>query len=221
MKIKRLVLFTSQIQKQEDFYTNQLGFSLRHSENDELCYRVGNTELIFRYKAKSKPYHFAFNIPSNSIDKALRWLKGITTILTDEGNEIQNFDSWKAKAVYCYDADKNIIEFIARERISVNSKDTFSADSVLSVSEIGVVSEDNLKITNYLQDNYSLPLFAGTKEVFAALGDDNGLFISMDKTKRNWFPTGEEAFCSDFEIEFIADDQLFSLDYSNGNLIQK
>lgn len=218
MRIKKLILQSPNIESQFQFYANKLGFTLAKRTSNSIHYQMGKTEFIFEEKEAAKPYHFAFNIPSNNINEALIWLKRRVKILTSDGGEIQNFETWNVKAIYCYDADGNIIEFISRDEIGEEMSGSFSAESIVSVSEIGIVSENNIEVSNYLTDSFSLPLFKGTKEVLTAIGDNHGLFICMDKTKRDWFPISEEAFCSDFKVEFMEMDKLIHLSYQNRQL---
>lgn len=90
----------------------------------------------------------------------------------------------------------------------------------MSVSEIAIIFNNNKKVFEYLLSEYNLNVFSGSKDVLEAIGDDEGLFICMNKTKRKWFPTGEETFCSGFEVEFEEDELFFLLKYKEENLIR-
>ena len=72
----------------------------------ECTFLTGDSLLTFRVDKKSTPYHFAFNIPSNKEKEALVWLKHRAGILSSDGEEIVDFKSWNAKAIYFYDTDK-------------------------------------------------------------------------------------------------------------------
>ena len=116
MKIKELVLFTGNIDKQRDFYSGTLELKeIKSVSCDEVSYKIGDSVLKFIQKNQATPYHFAINIYSNKEQEALLWLKERVLILKDGEYEIQNFESWNAKAIYFYDEDKNIVEFIARK----------------------------------------------------------------------------------------------------------
>ena len=220
MKIKKLKLFSSNIAEQAKFYSDVLGFNILKKEEQSVVFDCGQTELTFEYQEAATPCHFAFNVPSNQINESLVWLKQRVEVITHEGNEIQDFDFWKAKAIYFYDTDKNIVELIARKDLNSPSSAEFTVHSILSVSEIAIVSENNEKMYDHLLSTYGLTVFSGNKEVFTAIGDDEGLFICMDKTKRKWFPTGEDAFCSGFEVEFEGPTEKLTLKYDNEKLIR-
>ena len=125
MKIKEVILFTNNIQNQKRFYKSVLGFEQLLDSSDKISFKAGESVLSFKFSEKAKPYHMAFNIPSNAINDALIWLQKRIEVLDCEGEKIADFSSWKAKAIYFYDADKNIMEFIARERINIESDFAF------------------------------------------------------------------------------------------------
>ena len=80
----------------------------------------------------------------------MNWLKQRVEILRDGNYEIQNFDSWNARAIYFYDEDKNIVEFIARKNLKNENQGEFDSDSLLEISEIGVSVNDINPIYNSL-----------------------------------------------------------------------
>ena len=213
MKIKEVILFTRNIQNQKKFYKTILGFELLEDAPDIISIKLGESILTFQFKEDAKPTHFAFNIPSNAIYDALIWLRKRTEVLDYEGEKIAEFINWKAKAIYFYDADKNIVELIARERINTESDIAFTANSVLSISEMGLVTEDIEGIFNDINRIKHIQVFDGDFKRFCALGDDFGLFIVIDKTKKKWNPMYDEAYTSEF---IIKGDYNFS--YLNGKI---
>ena len=213
MKIKEVILFTRSIQNQKKFYKTILGFELLEDAPEEISIKVGESKLTFKFKEDAKPTHFAFNIPSNAIYDAFIWLRKRTEVLDYEGEKIAEFINWKAKAIYFYDADKNIVELIARERINKESDVAFTAYSVLSISEMGIVTEDIEGIYNDINHIKPIYVFDGDFNRFCAMGDDFGLFIVIDKTKKKWNPMDDEAYTSDF---IIKGDYNFS--YLNGKI---
>ena len=199
MKIKKLTLFTSQLSKQIHFYNKIMGFAILNQGEDFVELSTGDAVLRFEEVNKSTPYHFAFNIPSNQIKVAAEWLKERRRILKDEGLEIVFFDFWDARAVYFYDMDNNIVEFIAREKMNIESDEKFSAQSVLGISEIGVPVKDIRPIFEHLNEKLSLNMHSGSVERFCAVGEESGLFIIIDKTKKkSWFPTNDTPISSNF-----------------------
>lgn len=140
MKIEEITLFTNQIEKQKLFYQEVVDFDLVFDSEEKITFKTGKSLLSFEYKETVNSAHFAFNIPSNKIDEALLWLQKRVAILPDGENLISNFESWNAKAIYFYDADKNIVEFIARKDLNQNSVEQFTAKEIISISEIAMVT---------------------------------------------------------------------------------
>lgn len=215
MKINRLILYTAQLEEQTNFYKDVLGFKLTEKTADHSSFKVGSSILSFYFRESSTPYHFAFNIPSNQINEALAWLKKRVEILKDEdkGNEIQNFDFWNAKAVYFYDKDQNIVEFIARKNLAIESNTPFRAESLLCISEIGVAVNNIERTYHHLNQVKKLPIYSGDLDVFCAAGDENGLFIIVNKEKKKWFPTDDVAHSSYFRVEGD-----YNIEFTNGKI---
>ncbi|MBJ6368112.1 VOC family protein [Snuella sedimenti] len=201
MLIKEITLFTNNILRQKEFYRHILDFELVFDSADKIAFNSGDSVLSFQYKEAVKPSHLAFNIPSNKIEGALQWLQRRVEILPDGDNLIIDFKNWNAKAIYFYDADKNIMEFIARKDLGLNSRVNFSSASVLSISEIGIATTNIEAIYNQINAIKAIPVFDGNFQRFCAVGNDMGLFILINKTAKKWFPTREEAFTSEFIIK--------------------
>lgn len=203
MQIKELKIYSSDLKAQKEFYTNLLGLKLVEEEINLISIQIGTTLLKIQYKAETTPYHFAINIPANKDFEALVWLKSKVTILKDGVNEIQDFDFWNAKAVYFYDADRNIVELIARKNLQNSSDEIFDVNSFLNISEIGIPTFDIEREFKVLNNHTGIEVFDGGFERFCAIGDEHGLFICINKKEKDWYPTNEKAYSSDFEIQFI------------------
>ena len=201
MKIKEIILFTNNIQKQKQFYKTVLEFEQIEDSLEKITFKVGESLLTFQYKENVRPSHLAFNIPSNAIYDALIWLRNRTEVLDCDGEKIADFSNWKAKAIYFYDADLNIMEFIARERIDIESDFAFTPRTILSISEMAIATTDLETVYKAINTIKPIPIFDGDFTRFCALGNDDGLFILIDKNKKKWFPTMEEAFTSEFIIK--------------------
>ena len=117
MDILQLKLFTSNLNAQRQFYSETLGLTLTSTSETHFSLSIGLTTLTFEENTNSTPYHFAINIPSNKLNEALNWLKKRINVLSYEGVEIHRFEDWNANAIYFYDADKNIVEFIGRHNL--------------------------------------------------------------------------------------------------------
>lgn len=201
MKIKEVILFTNNIQKQKQFYKTVLEFEQIEDVLDKISFKLGESVLTFQYKENVNPSHLAFNIPSNAIFDALIWLRNRAEVLDCDGEKIANFSNWKAKAIYFYDSDKNIIEFISRERIEIESDFAFSHQTILSISEIAIATNNIETIYKSINNIRPISIFDGDLTRFCALGNDEGLFVIIDKNKKKWYPTMEEAFTSEFIIK--------------------
>lgn len=220
MKINQLEIFTPNLAAQINFYTQNLGLDIIEQNDNFATFKVGYSKLKITYRANFSPYHFAINIPSNQAEKALNWLKNKVEILKDEGSEIQYFDFWEANAIYFYDADNNIVEFIARKRLNQISNQPFDKNSLIAISEIGIPTADISRVHKILNEATNIPIYSGSLERFCAIGDDNGLFIVINKMlKKEWFPTNDQPFSADFNIKFIEQDKIFILEYFKDKLI--
>ncbi|CAM1358586.1 VOC family protein [Tenacibaculum xiamenense] len=218
MKIKRLQIYCSNLNNQITFYTQKIGLTLVEKSNHKAIIQIGNSELTLVKSDKFKPYHFAFNIPSNKEIEALEWLKTRVKILKDGNAEIQDFQSWNAKAIYFYDQDHNIVELIARKNLNNQSTDSFSGDSIFEISEIGLPVNNIESIYKDIHKTTGMAIYSGGLERFCAIGDENGLFICINKQIKDWYPTGDKAYSSSFEIEFIEQDNFFKMVFNNGKI---
>ncbi len=202
MTFYRLELFTDKLEDQKIFYTQLLGFSLIRENNRSFTIQAGTTELTFLYTPKPTIYHFAFNIPPNQMYQALAWLKELVNIITFEAKDVQDFPNWNAEAIYFYDTGGNIVEFIARKNLKITDERVFSAQSVLNVSEIGM-PVDNVAETAILLDQYfGVKKYSGNLQDFGAFGDEEGLFIIVNKATKKWFPTEMPAKPAAFNLIF-------------------
>ncbi|CAL2105592.1 Glyoxalase [Tenacibaculum sp. 190524A02b] len=218
MKIKKLKIHTQNFTAQIDFYTNVLNIPIAYKTETEVCFKIGNTDFILEKHYQSYPYHFAITIPANKEKEALTWLKERVSILTFEQQEIQDFKNWKAKAMYFYDKDKNIVEFIARKNLNNDSDQPFQSDSLVEISEIGLPVTTIQETYQTLSETVPLAIYDGNFERFCAIGDENGLFICIDKNAKDWFPTNDKAYSAPFEIDFTESNNQYHLSFTNGQV---
>ncbi|MGK0364019.1 MAG: catechol-2,3-dioxygenase [Saprospiraceae bacterium] len=218
MRIRKLKIFTSDLSAQKVFYKDTLGLVVVNETIDLISLRIGESILTIEQRDEATPYHFAINIPANQEHEALSWLKTKVEIVRDGKNEIQDFDFWNAKAIYFYDADNNIVEFIARKNLDNSSKAPFNQNSLLEISEIGIPTiniEEKFKILN---EALGLKIFSGSFESFCAIGGEMGLFICINKDKKDWYPKNDKAFSSDFSALFAAKSMKYSIDFYQDKL---
>lgn len=220
MNILELTIYTKNSLNQIDFYENTIGLELVKKTNTQAVFKIGQSKLKIIQSNQFQPYHFAINIPCNQEIEALKWLKERVNILKDNQNEIQDFDFWNAKAIYFYDIDNNIVEFIARKNLNNKSHEKFSVNSLLSISEIGMPVSDIKTTFNSVKSITNMKQFDGGFERFCAIGDENGLFICINKQVKTWFPTGDKAHSSKFEITLKENGQKYKLRFANEKIME-
>ncbi len=195
MQIKEIHLETHKLQALKTFYTQTLELPMVKEKKQSFTIEAGVSKITFSEATSSKQplYHFAFNIPENQLAEAKQWLLSRTKLIEKEGRDQFRFESWNADSVYFNDPAGNIVEFIARHNLdNASEEEKFSANSILSVSEIGIPVEDVRLFSQHLQQEQEIPLWDGDEKKFAALGDEEGLFIVVP-LGRPWLPVGPPA----------------------------
>ncbi len=208
MLIKELHLLTNDLARTENFYHNILEFPVAHRTASSIDLSVGTTLLKFMHTTTEAPfYHFAFNIAHNKIEEALQWIEPKAEVMNIAGEgKIADFRNWNAKAFYFYDSNGSILEFIARFDLPNATDKPFDASAICSISEIGLVVNDVRTECAALIEKYTLSYFSRQTPMqnFAAVGDDEGLFIVVPKG-RPWYPTGKVADVCYTEVHFDTD----------------
>ena len=158
MNILEIEILTDNLVETKKFYADLLGFPTTKKDKDSISFLAGQSILTFIQSHELNPtYHFAFNIPNNKINEAVKWVSARCDLIESSDNGvIANFESWNAKAFYFYDNNKNILEFIARFDLDNFSDSTFAASSILSISEIGIVTDDPISYAASLVTNTDL-----------------------------------------------------------------
>lgn len=215
MKFKSLTVFTRNLLRQQNFYGNTLGLEQTEETGNSIGFRVGASQLHFKENRAATPCHIAFNIPSYTEHEALAWLQERVEVLTDHGKEIQDFKSWNAKSVYFYDAGKNILEFISRRNLGYAAGKKFGTESFREISEIGLAVEAIAPVYDYLKKAAGLEVYHGNSDNFCAIGDEYGLLICIDMARKTWYPAGDKAFPSEFELQFSVAKKDYVLTYFN------
>lgn len=216
MFLQKLTLYTPNLEKTIDFYGHTLKFPLLIKSLQSATFKVGKTRLTFTRKENAKPYHFAINIPSNKENEVLNWLREKARIIMHNNQEMIDWPEWNAKAIYIYDNDNNIVEFIARKNLGYTESMPFISTQILGISEIGMAVTDVADTYKKLKKAYNVPVFSKIEESFCAAGDENGMFIIIDKSSQGWFPNNDKAHTSDFVLQ---QENAPSLRFVNGELI--
>ncbi|MFF2887337.1 VOC family protein [Paenibacillus sp. NPDC057967] len=189
MRIKEVILQTSQLDQQQHFYHVQLGMPVLEYSDTVLRLQCGNSVLTFEvHHGETIPYyHFAFNMTPNKLDSAIQWIRELVIAINlVEGREVVHSNSWNSDSIYFYDPAGNIVELIARHLLTGESGEMqFNFNDLLGISEIGLpvtdVTEVSAVLTTFLQEQ----VYLNSDELFAPIGDEEGLFI-LSSTERNW-----------------------------------
>ncbi|MEK4513726.1 VOC family protein [Paenibacillus sp. FSL H8-0122] len=190
--IREVEMQTHSLQGMKDFYENTLGLTVVQGHSASFSVQAGVSTLTFTESNPSRQpkYHFAFNIPENQINEALRWITPKVSVIPNEGQEVVHFESWNADSIYFYDPAGNIVELIARHNLNNSANEAFSPASLLCVSEIGLPVPDAEEALLKLSRVGIVP-WQDYSNQFAAAGDEHGLIIAV-KQGRVWFMSDQE-----------------------------
>lgn len=189
MEIRRLELMTADVPAALQFYTGTLGLEGVSQAADFMAVRAGSSELVFRKAPQGwqGAYHFAFNIPEDRFEEHYEWARRTTGLLANrQGQMAFPSPDWNSDGLYFRDPAGNILEFIARHGLKETSGQGAGAPCILSVSEIGVATEDVRALVDELS-KIGLEPYSGQSEEFTAVGDAYGLLIVV-KRGRIWMP---------------------------------
>ncbi len=134
--------------------------------------------------------HLAFNVPDNRFAEATRWLKARATLQRDaEQREHFTFDGrWDSQSIYFTGPEGWILELIGRRRLPAATRTgPFHGSEMTCISEVGLPAAHVATAQAELQAAFGLEPLSPPNAHFAPLGDDEGLLIVVDATRR-WFP---------------------------------
>ena len=197
MRIVALQLQAVDLDRQREFYTRVFNAVPLPGPVGELHVQIGTSRLIFHQAGLDHAgvYHVAFNIPENQFAAAVAWARHHVTLIRDtDGADTFYFSNWDAHALYFTDPDGNIVELIARHTVDNASTIPFSGDHLLSISEIGIATDNVLGLAAQLQAQTGALVYQGKPDAtFTPLGDEHGLLILVPQG-RMWYPnTGQPA----------------------------
>lgn len=205
MEIKELEVITNQLEETEAFYNQILNIDTHDKSENEVSFLIGRTELKFMRTTIEQPvYHMAFDIPKNQLMGAYEWLKQRTPIIpVSPETDFSDFELWNSKSFYFHDNNKNLLELICRYDLDNESDEPFDGSSILTVSEIGLVSDDVPFLAETLMNKYGLEVYEKqpAQDNFTVLGDEQGLFIIVN-VDRNWYPTAQKAASFPVKVTF-------------------
>ena len=214
MEIKKLQLHSKNITKQLHFFKNVLGFEAEKLSEDEILIHTGLTALHFKSANSNYVYHYAFLIPTGTLQSAIDFLeKKEIELLQYEGKKVIDFTS--GQAIYFYDADGNIGEFIERPSLGISSDQSFSIDQVVKLNEIGLPAQDPLSMAKRLTSKYGIQPVEPQimREDFCWVGDYNGVII-VPKSGRHWLPTTIPCTSNNLSIIYQENGKEYHLDFT-------
>lgn len=156
--------------------------------------RIGASRLQFTADPDAAAQHVAFLIPVDSFAGAKAWLQDrVTLYRRDDGDdEFEGPPGWDSRSLYFPGPSGSVLEFIARRRLPHPRRAApFGAGDILSISEIGIAVDDVRAAARAVTEVTGIgPFAAPPADVFAALGDDDGLVV-LAITGRAWAPTDD------------------------------
>ena len=222
MRILSLRLLTATpLESMREFYHETLGLPVLAEQTDEFTIGAGATSLTY---VRAEPdqgqpfYHVAFNIPENKLLSAREWQLERTTLIApgestfeiqhdpDFPDDVVHFSHWNAHALFFDDPAGNVLEHIARHDLNNASPGPFTSNDILCASEIAIIVDDVLGTASELQETFGLRQYRQAAESFAAVGDEQGIFVvfqpgrilSPDQIRRE---KGARIFPTEVEIQ--------------------
>jgi len=188
MRISVLTMSAPDPAELKKFYADELGFEEipAATDSDGFSFKCGNTRVNFVPGDRDAKYHFAINVHPDKLPEAITWLQscGVELLHSQEHKGfLLDFPDWWAKSVYFFDPAGNIVEIIGRGALgAAGNTPKFSAQSLLGVSEIGIVTEDIPYFREWVNITHGIPPFARNKNTdeFSAMGDDHGLLLLVN-----------------------------------------
>lgn len=214
MKIRKLKLYTHQLEAEKLFYASTLGLPLTSEESTHFTVQVGWTILSFEYNPIPYLYHYCFLIPCNKLTEAMEWVSKRIPVI--DGKKTHRFESWNANAFYFYDASGNVVEFIVRHDLNNPDENSFDKTQILCVNEIGVPTTNVQKLNSQLENKLGTQFWKGDYERFGTNGDQHGLFLLPNfKLKETWFPTAHALKPAPFEATVEVKQKQFTVKFKN------
>ncbi|MGH2938664.1 MAG: VOC family protein [Solirubrobacterales bacterium] len=207
MRIRQLTIATGDLEGQAAFYGERLGLPVRR-EDDAVEVRLRDSTIRFERAdpALDARYHFAINIPGDSIRAAVAWLRERHEVLSFGGDPVRT--DVGAGCVYFLDAAGNVVELIASSHVeSVGGE--FGPESLVEIAEIGIASADVGATSAAVQEAFGEPVRWSDSEL-TAVGDQHAVVI-VAPIGRGWVPVDLTATPLPTEIVASGDEGRFVL----------
>jgi catechol 2,3-dioxygenase-like lactoylglutathione lyase family enzyme len=185
MRIRQLTLAAGDLEGQAAFWGGRLGVPVRWDGDDEIEVRLRDSAIAFQ---RAEPgldarYHFAINVPRDSIHEAVAWLRERAQPLTFDGDPVRT--DVGAGSVYFLDAGGNVVELIASPHIEGDGGE-FGPESLVEIAEIGIASADVDATSAAVQEAFGEPVRWSDSEL-TAVGDQHAVVI-VAPIGRGWIP---------------------------------
>ena len=209
MKIIEVTLPTTNIDSQEHCFSKRLGFTCKRKNANELLVHCGGNLINFVRAQRQFYFHYCFLIPPGSLAAAVTFLdeRNFQPLLY-EGQRIVDFGN--GRAVYFWDADGNIAEFIERPSLGHPAQNEFRISDVIQLNEIGMPCENPIAVAEELIQKFGISLVdeAVFRNDFVWCGDYEGVFL-LPKIGRNWMPCDKACEKNALSVKFETQKGIF------------
>jgi catechol-2,3-dioxygenase len=206
MRIRQLTIATGDLEGQAAFWGERLGLPVGR-DGDALEVRLRDSTIRFERAAADLDarYHFAINVPSDSIHAAVAWLGERLELLTFDGDPVRT--DVGAGSVYFLDAAGNVAELIANPYIEGDDR-PFGPASLIEIGEIGIATSDVAATAAEVEAAFGEGIFWRDEESgLIAVGDPHAVVI-VAPIGRGWVPVDLPARALPTEI--VAGEARFS-----------
>lgn len=219
MQFDQIHLYTPLPGILKEFYTSLLGQEAVRYDTARLFLQIGHTEVVFYTSETPATYHFAINCAYQIVESIPGFVKTFSEILPGpHDEEIIEFPNWNARSVYFRDPAGNIVEIIGRQRMQYALKDKSEKPVFHCVSELGLATPNFAKIREKVNRNLQLEEFWVEGDYFIALGDEEGLLITVDSEQKLWFPSNTRAGFFGWTTRLTIKGQPYQLRYDGADI---
>jgi catechol 2,3-dioxygenase-like lactoylglutathione lyase family enzyme len=186
MRIRQLTIATGDLEGQAAFYGERLGLPVGRADG-AVEVRLRDSTIRFERAAPDLDarYHFAINVPGDSIHAAVAWLGGRAEPLTFDGDPVRA--DVGAGCVYFLDAAGNVVELIASPHVEGDGGE-FGPGSLVEIAEIGIASADPAATVAAVEGAFAEGVsWGGPGSELTAVGDHHAVVI-VAPIGRGWIP---------------------------------
>jgi catechol 2,3-dioxygenase-like lactoylglutathione lyase family enzyme len=186
MRIRQLTIATGDLEGQAAFYGERLGLPVSRDDG-AIEVRLRDSTIRFERAAPDLDarYHFAINVPGESIHEAVAWLRERAAPLAFDGDPVRT--DVGDGCVYFLDAGGNVVELIASPHVEEEGGD-FGAGSLIEIAEVGVASADQAATVAAVEEAFGEGVhWGGPDSELTAVGDRHAVVI-VAPVGRGWIP---------------------------------